>query len=184
MPAHSLVRVGLKLLGLYLYISAAMTFLQLFTMMPVYSGSAPHELAWSFIVTELVSVVALAVFATLLVRHTGWFEKRIFTLEDSDPSGFSLDERSITVTAFSVVGLIFVILGLREIPALVFRWLRLLPAVSNGSPGDFMVFQGKELVTALAEIAIGLALFVGQRTVYGLWKRAVSLFPAKDVRED
>ena len=184
MLSQSLARISVKLLGLYLYVASAIAFFELLAMMPIYSGDKPHELAWVYILSSFACICVSAAAATLLIKRTDWVVKIGFSPEDEEITGESLNEKALMAIGISMVGLVFVMIGLCSILTLVVQWLGVIPSVVNGNPGDFLVFRGKELVLALAQVGLGLCVFVGHKTVHGLWKKAVSLWPGEAEQRD
>ena len=183
MPCQSLARICVKLLGLYLYVASAIAFFELLAMMPIYSGQRPGELAWVYILCSLACICVSAAAATLIIKYTDWVVKIGFFPEDGEITSESLNEKAIMAIGISLVGLVFMMIGLCSILTLVVQWLGIIPSVVNGNRGDFLVFRGKELVLALAQVVLGLCVFVGHKTVNGFWKKAVSLWPGESEQQ-
>ena len=184
MSSQALARIVVKLFGLYLYVTSAIAVFELLAMMPIYSGEGPHELAWVFIICSFASIVVSAAAATLLIKATDWVVKIGFTAQETDIAGIVPSEKAIMAVAISVVGLLFAVIGVCGIMVFLVQWVGIIPTVSNGNPGDFLSFRGKELILALAQVLVGLFLFVGHDTVYRLWKKGVSLFPGETEQKE
>ena len=133
--------------------------------------------AWAHAASLLAS---FAIAAFLLIK-AGWLAGRVFPQEES--LALQIEAAGLQAILFSVVGLYFALDGVRDLMMSINALLTKPSGDTRPSVEYLFAERWKDLITSLAEIALGIGVFFGSRGLRNLWQRYRSGGPATEPGE-